>query len=257
MIAPAAAPVASERASERERKEGRKEDSVTSPLQVLSYPFVLGLNVESNVVPTLDYLESRLCLSTRQLRKVVTRSPPALGLSVEKNLGPTLAFLETRLDLDDDALRKLVVSTPNVLMYSVRDNLGPKLDFLEGWLDGDDRGGTPRSTLARVVTKLPQALGLSVENNLKPKLAFFEDAMGPREARTFVADFPAALSRSLDRRLLPRANRLTAAGVHLDKTTMAYVCVKTDAAFLDYLAKCEPLEFMMVANPGPGAAQAT
>ena len=71
------------------------------------------------------------------------------------------------------------------------------------------------------------------------------------------ADFPAALSRSLDRRLLPRANRLTAAGVHLDKTTMAYVCVKTDAAFLDYLAKCEPLEFMMVANPGPGAAQAT
>merc|ERR1712060_150442 len=58
---------------------------------------VVGYSVEENLEPKLSFLQSRLGLDAKQLRKVVVASPPLLGYSVEENLGPKLAFLQSRL----------------------------------------------------------------------------------------------------------------------------------------------------------------
>ena len=55
-------------------------------------------------------------LSDAELKKVVMRFFfSALGLSVEDNLEPRLDWLQRRLDLDDAGLRKMVLSLPQLL----------------------------------------------------------------------------------------------------------------------------------------------
>ena len=53
--------------------------------------------VMNTAAPAMDFLKRRLSLSTAELRKMVLTLPQVLGLNVEGNMEPKLEYLEKRL----------------------------------------------------------------------------------------------------------------------------------------------------------------
>ena len=92
---------------------------------------MLGMGVDSNLAPTIDWLKSNLSLTDTELKKIVLGKPEVLGYSIDANLAPTIDWLTSRLSLSDSELKKLVLRLPSVLGCSVDDNLAPTIDFFE------------------------------------------------------------------------------------------------------------------------------
>ena len=75
--------------------------------QELLHMVVVGSSFESNLKPTLAYLDTRLSLSPEQLRKVVIAFPSVLGLTIDVHIEPCLNYLETALGLSPFQLQKV------------------------------------------------------------------------------------------------------------------------------------------------------
>ena len=84
---------------------------------------------ESEMQCMCEALQARLGLSEAELRKVVLGLPPVLGLSVEGNVLPTIDFLQGELGLSDKRLRERIVGFPAILSYSIERRLQPRVEL--------------------------------------------------------------------------------------------------------------------------------
>ena len=57
-------------------------------------PKVLGLRVEENLEPKLQYLQKRLLLSEKELSKLVQKSLSVLSYNIEENLAKACVFAD-------------------------------------------------------------------------------------------------------------------------------------------------------------------
>jgi hypothetical protein len=134
---------------------------------VQSLPAVLGLSIEENLEPKLEYLQKRLLLDEKELSKLMQRLPSVFGSSTE-NLETKLEYLQKRLLLNEKELSKLVQRLPSVLSYNIESNLEPTIEFFEDLIGVDEAMG--------VLVKDPSFLSRSLEKRLKPRLAEVREA---------------------------------------------------------------------------------
>jgi mTERF domain-containing protein len=64
---------------------------------VLRLPSVLGLSIDANVRPKLEFLSAALGLSKDELREALCREPAVLGASLDKSLRPNLELWRAEL----------------------------------------------------------------------------------------------------------------------------------------------------------------
>ncbi len=162
---------------------------------VAGYPQVLGLCVEANVAPTVDYLASL----GADVKRLCKQQPQLLGLSLDANIRPTVEYLE-RLGVD---VRRVVRVHPAALGLSVRDKIEPLVAYLakEGMRE-----------VPRVLSRQPAVLSLSIESNLRPKLCYLRSIGMDDVGRQLDAN-PGLLTISLDANIRPTVEVLTAAGL--------------------------------------------
>jgi len=84
---------------------------------------------ECNILSKMAYLKEALELSTSELRNVLVTFPQVLGLSLEKNLQPTIEFLlsEDGAELDVKYLKYFVLYQPALLAYSLDNRIRPRI----------------------------------------------------------------------------------------------------------------------------------
>merc|ERR1719171_2015055 len=137
---------------------------------VLRKPQALAYSVEDKMVPTLDWLQSRLDLNETELKQVILTFPSLLSLSVEDNMEPKLGFFEQELGLSASEVRASIVSAPARLGYSLKKRYWTRLEVcravgtdaavvLTGALLTDEqfckRAGVPREPLRAAQEKRP------------------------------------------------------------------------------------------------------
>ncbi|KAL3779069.1 hypothetical protein ACHAW5_005674 [Stephanodiscus triporus] len=182
---------------------------------VIGQPTLLHLNVETNLMPTANFLRDACDLSDRELAALISANPGVLGLSVSRNLAPTIGFLRDVLARDgrgggggggeggedesraSSSLRRCTLRHPQILSLSL-ENLRAKRDYFDGIdrLDepspsGDDdvggRGGTRKpaaSLAARILATAPSTYSLSLTENIIPKVEYLAGLWGvDRSAR--------------------------------------------------------------------------
>jgi hypothetical protein len=113
-------------------------------------PNVLGLSVDSNLMPKVDFLGTRCGLDRKGVSKIIDAYPELLGLSLSMNIRPTIDFLSNVLlgranDMPDDAVEE---------------------DFAM-WLEDS------KEPLCKCICRHPQIFGLS-KQNLCSKVAYFD-----------------------------------------------------------------------------------
>ena len=128
-------------------------------------PAVLGLCVETNLRPKVEFLADRCGLVPAEVaRKMVQAHPPLLALSLEKNLRPTVTYLSNvLLDIPDD-------------------------DAAEGGLTSSAAFNRAREPLRKCLTKHPQILALGADN-IRAKVAYMDEIDRRSWASTSVTPF--------------------------------------------------------------------
>jgi mTERF domain-containing protein len=94
-----------------------------------TFPPILGLSIEQNLKPTVQYLLD-LGLTEGQVAKVLATFPPILGLSIEQNLKLTFGWLQG-FGVQKVKFLKLLMGWPRLLGYSISNNFEPKAALLE------------------------------------------------------------------------------------------------------------------------------
>ena len=93
------------------------------------YPPLFWLS-EENVVPKMEFLQQTLELSAGELRDILVTYPQLLGLSLEGNLRPTVEFLlsDDGADLTVPQLSYFVSYQPALLAYSLENRIRPRIE---------------------------------------------------------------------------------------------------------------------------------
>ncbi|CAM9870264.1 unnamed protein product [Chrysoparadoxa australica] len=99
-------------------------------------PALLTLSVPYNLAHKREFFRgpAGLNLSALQFRKLIVGSPMVLCLSLSKNIIPTINWLEEQLGMSTKALATLIVAHPHILSCSVEKNLSPKMELLKDQL---------------------------------------------------------------------------------------------------------------------------
>jgi len=93
------------------------------------YPPAFWLS-EQNIVPKMEFLQQSLKLSTGELRDILVTYPQLLGLSLESNLHPTVEFLlsDNGAHLTVSQLGYFVSYQPAILAYSLEKRIKPRIE---------------------------------------------------------------------------------------------------------------------------------
>ena len=170
---------------------------------IMNHPMLLHLEVESNLAIKAHFIKTFCKMDDRELAAVIETNPGILGLSLECNLKPTLQYLLDALTsklesqsaedmdelvFDDDKptslLRKCILRHPPILGLSLS-NIQRKIDYfqmidnfnLRNQTDsGNDR--KKKVTLAsRILLSAPSTYSLSLEN-IAHKVEYFAAIWG-------------------------------------------------------------------------------
>ncbi|CBJ27055.1 conserved unknown protein [Ectocarpus siliculosus] len=167
------------------------------------YPTVNTLG-DKAPMPLLGWLTRELDMNHFDMRCLILRHPRLMAYRVTSHVAPKTKWLRERLGLGQAALRKLVTTYPAVLSRSVEKNLEPKFKWLE------ERLGASQEEVAVLIKRFPLIFGYSTTQNLEPTVLFFMvDLSGEQEEiKSAIMSCPSILSRSLDKRMLPRAQQM-------------------------------------------------
>ncbi|CAM9432613.1 unnamed protein product [Ectocarpus sp. 4 AP-2014] len=167
------------------------------------YPTVNTL-ANQTPMPLLGWLTRELDMNHYDMRCLILRHPRLMAYRVTSHVAPKTKWLRERLGLGQAALRKLVTTYPAVLSRSVEKNLEPKFKWLE------ERLGASQEEVAVLIKRFPLIFGYSTTQNLEPTVLFFMvDLSGElEEIKSAIMSCPSILSRSLDKRMLPRAQQM-------------------------------------------------
>lgn len=152
---------------------------------------------------TLEYrmkwYEERFDFENRafEARKILKRTPELTKLDTE-SIESKLRWLQTNLELTDSDLAKMIKRAPKILLASIDDKLEPQLRWLISEFD------LTSNSLGVMILKNPGILFSLHPDTIRTKFQFYEELLGYDAARELVIRDPSFLSRSLEKRLLPR-----------------------------------------------------
>ena len=141
---------------------------------------------------------------------------------------PKLKYLETRLSYDPEQLRNFIVNSVVIFSPSI-ENIELKLKYFETRLSY-----SPEQALALLIDKTA-LYSCDIDRNLEPTICFFEKLLGPEEGLSLIIDNPNVLTSSLSKRLIPRRERMIAAGVSFSKPTARIMCGFSNDKFNDWI----------------------
>merc|ERR1712194_760900 len=125
-------------------------------------PPLFGCSVDTNLEPTLDWLQQRLDVDDVTVSKMIRRLPSILGMNIDA-MEPKINWLQQRLNLGDAAASKVIQKLPSLLCSNVDANIKPTLDFYVDVI-GDEKQALD------MVTHDPLLFSYSLEKRLKPRL---------------------------------------------------------------------------------------
>jgi hypothetical protein len=225
-------------------------------------PGILGLSVEDNLRPTLDFLSTLLENDTCLLRKCLTGHAQLLALSL-KNLQQKVDYFDA-IDGQETSgtslASRIAIRSPAVFSLSLRNNIIPTVEFLaKVW------GTTPpkvcwhgdaitvttaqalssppiqtKDSLSSLLQEFPTVLTLSLEGNIQPTLTFFNRTGYTSLSSDWRLDPKLRpirgryIASSLFNRLLPRWHHLIANG-RVEMPPLHLIVGATDRAFCEQM----------------------
>eukprot|EP00439_Symbiodinium_sp_Y106_P068994 s3089_g11.t2 len=186
---------------------------------IATFPSVLGLSIEANMKPTVEWIKG-LGLSQSQVAKVIAKFPQLLGCSIEENLKPTVEWIKG-LGLSQSQVAKVIAKFPQVLGYSMKANLKPTVE----WIKGLGLSQSQVAKVAKVIAKFPQVLGYSIKANLKPTVEWIKGlGLNQSQVAKLIASFPAVLGLSIEANLKPTVQWIE--GLGLSQSQVAKVILQ-------------------------------
>ena len=214
----------------------------------VAHPQVFLLSVEKGLEPRIQFLKNRCEMDDKEIGSLLASSSAGgiLGLSVEENLKPTLDYLSERLDRQ--SLRKTVKSHPQILGLSLS-NIQEKVAFFdsidEDIQDCADIMRLRSSLASRILSRATSVFSLSLDTNIRPKVNFLANIWGcslpaPRNETEPSTDlspklaeqlgqYPNVLSLSLEGNLQPTADFFNRTGYIAIDSEWKLVQSKDDA----------------------------
>ncbi len=137
---------------------------------------------------TIGYFRYELNMVAAQVKKVIYRAPAILGLNLEQNIRPKVQFLQSTLDLSDDELHTVLAAMPSLLLLNSEGNLQPKIEYLSSVLLSSTENDSSRNKnqllisssspsvlsipdqLRDIVLRLPTLLGYSLDQRIIPRV---------------------------------------------------------------------------------------
>lgn len=169
-----------------------------------THPRLTSYGVSNNIMPTLNALQTRLGLTTRQLRHIILRMPSLIGIGVDNttkqsSLDKRIEFFHKEARMGKKSIAVSVMKQPSILQYSVESNLRPKLQFLL------DELHVKESAIERVITTAPALFGLSLEENLRPTVQLLREkcSLTDEQLSVIFETVPSILLLSLKRKIDP------------------------------------------------------
>jgi hypothetical protein len=157
---------------------------------ISSFPGVLLLDAEAQVLPAARFLMDELGVWRDDLPKVLQLYPALLGADLD-GMRSVASYLTDELEVDPENLAVVFRSFPSLLSLSLEDDVRPAVRFL--------REEVGVANVGRFVGRIPPVLGYGVDGELRPKWEYFRQTLGEGHARLEVTRFPACLSYPLDR----------------------------------------------------------
>ena len=141
----------------------------------------------------VGYLRYELGLDAAGVKRVLYQAPQVLGLDMEGNIAPKVEYLQRILvgadgnGEDDDEevqrqeVRRLIVGMPTLLNLSVETNLRPKLEYLKKMLETESgstaaEGDSQENILRETLLRAPPLLGYSLDKRIRPRMEQIVDA---------------------------------------------------------------------------------
>jgi hypothetical protein len=164
------------------------QDAAPAILQkvMMQHPHLFHLSVDTNLQPRIEFLRAACQLSDKHVATLIKSSSGILGLSVQDNLKPTLDYLTDLFVVDDsdddeiaatrgrEALHKCIMSHPAILALSQR-NIESKVDYFNAIDCTTDSGF---SLAARIALRSPVVYSLSLTDNIVPTVEFLSKIWG-------------------------------------------------------------------------------
>jgi len=188
---------------------------------ILSRPQLLQLSLEESLKPRIAYLQDRLHLETKEVALFLQSSVAGiLGLNLEKNLVPTIDYLERTLLQGSDTrkptneLKSCIMAHPQILGLSLEQNLKKKVEYFCSLETSDTQ------LASRILKRAPAVYSLSLTGNIMPTINFLARIWGAKgnlaydegvqnsnksgdSIAALVGEYPSILTLSLDRNIMP------------------------------------------------------
>jgi len=125
-----------------------------------SFPPILGLAVDAQILRVLDYLEVEVGVASDDICKMLRGFPGILRLDVEDKMRPCVRFLR---DVGIGNVARILVLIPPILGMDVGVQLMPTMRFL-------DKSGLTVFDMAR----FPQVFSYPLDTIIRPRLMFLK-----------------------------------------------------------------------------------
>jgi len=125
---------------------------------------------------------------------------------------------------------------PEMLGFNLVDKMDAKLGYLTLRLSLTEK------ELRALILQYPVFLGANVIDNIEPSIAFYEDLLGVDEALAHIQKNFNVLNYSVEKRLVPRRERMESAGLEITEKDLRAITRKTNAQFDEFIEQKLVLE---------------
>eukprot|EP00571_Detonula_confervacea_P007920 CAMPEP_0172332500 /NCGR_PEP_ID=MMETSP1058-20130122/62469_1 /TAXON_ID=83371 /ORGANISM="Detonula confervacea, Strain CCMP 353" /LENGTH=1128 /DNA_ID=CAMNT_0013049791 /DNA_START=143 /DNA_END=3526 /DNA_ORIENTATION=+ len=178
-------------------------------------------DASNKMLPTLDMLQSKLVLSSAELRKIMLRMPSIMGMG-KSGFDDRLDFFTNEAGMSVDDVKEAVMKQPSLLQYGVSSTLRPKLHFFLEEL------GISETSVGRIVKSAPAVMGLSLTDNLRPKVVSMMKicSLDPHELGHIISTSPQTLLLSQKSKIEPTLKFLSSV-LMLSEPVLGQMVLKT------------------------------
>ena len=196
-----------------------KFSSDLSSTVVQQCPRILRRNVESQLKPTVDFLET--LYGYDMLQQALTRRPDLLltigvGYRVSQqpssivtdNTSSVEHFFQNELGLSRKDIQTLKQNHPTIFAIPVETKIRPLIQYLSTLLSSRKKNDKYKNTMKKIIKNSPRILSLNVDTNLQPKVDFLATHCGLTSMSDLLQSCPGVLGLSLEQNLKPTVTYL-------------------------------------------------
>ena len=189
-------------------------------------PRILRRNVESQLIPTVDFLQN--LYGYEMLQEAFTRRPDLLlttgvGYRVSQpqkqsstvtenndndNTCSVENFFKTELGLSRNDIQILKQNHPTIFAIPVETKIRPLIEYLSTLLSSGKNNANRKNILKKIIKNSPRILSLNVDTNLQPKIEFLTNHCGLTSLSDLLKSCPGVLGLSLEKNLKPTVTYL-------------------------------------------------